>query len=122
MKQYTFLESLHFALEGIFFAIRDNKNLRIHFVAAVLIFLIAIFLKVTPTDFSLLVVMVVLVISSEMVNTSLEEMTDLITTEHRQSAKVAKDVAAGMVLVTSCGAAIVGVIVLYPYIFKFLGY
>ena len=122
MKQYTFLESLTFALEGIYFAIRDNKNLRIHFIVTILVILASLYFKVMPLEFAILIVMIVLVISAEMVNTALEEVVDLITTEHRQSAKIAKDVAAGMVLVTSIGAALVGIIILYPYLYLFLGY
>ena len=54
------------------------------------------------------------------VNTSIEDMTDLITTEHKQEAKTAKDVAAGMVLVTSIGAAVVGAYIFLPYILNFI--
>jgi diacylglycerol kinase len=51
-----------------------------------------------------------------MINTSIEEMTNLITREHRKEAKIAKDVAAGMVLVASACAAVVGFIIFLPYI------
>ena len=64
--------------------------------------------------------MIVLVFSAEMVNTALEEMTDLITEEHKQEAKAAKDVAAGMVLVTAIGAIIVGIVIFVPYIIELL--
>jgi diacylglycerol kinase len=63
--------------------------------------------------------MIVLVISAEMINTSIEEMTNLITSEHKREAKIAKDVAAGMVLVVSIGAVIVGLYIFTPYILAF---
>jgi diacylglycerol kinase (ATP) len=59
-----------------------------------------------------------MVITAEMVNSAIEKMVDLITKEHRQEAKIAKDVAAGMVLVTAIAAAIIGTLILFPYILK----
>ncbi len=121
MQEYTFIKSLSYAVAGIKYAIRDNRNLKIHFVVAILVLLASYVLQVTAQDFALLVVMIILVISAEMINTAHEEMVDLITTEHRKEAKAAKDVAAGMVLVTSAGAALVGLIILLPYIIVSLG-
>lgn len=65
--------------------------------------------------------MILLVISAEMVNTALEEMVNLITNNHQKEAKIAKDVAAGMVLLTAFGSVIVGVLIFTPYILRFLG-
>ena len=60
--------------------------------------------------------------TAEMVNTALESMTDLITTEHRKKAKVAKDVSAGMVLINAIGSVIVGIIIFLPHIYSlFIG-
>jgi diacylglycerol kinase (ATP) len=53
-----------------------------------------------------------------MINTSLEEMVNLITQEHRKEAKIAKDVAAGMVLIAAIGSVIVGIFIFAPYILK----
>ena len=61
---------------------------------------------------------ILMVICSEMINTSLEEMVNLITNEHRKEAKIAKDVAAGMVLIASIGAIIVGLFIFTPYILR----
>ena len=63
--------------------------------------------------------MIVLVISTEMINASIEQMVNLIVTEHRKEAKIAKDVAAGMVLVASIVSVIVGLLILAPYILRF---
>lgn len=63
-------------------------------------------------------VMILVVISSEMINTSIEQMTDLITKEHREEAGIAKDVAAGMVLVAAVGSVIIGSIIFTPYVLK----
>jgi diacylglycerol kinase len=60
---------------------------------------------------------IVLVIALEMLNTSIEAMTDLLTRKYAVEARIAKDTAAGMVLVGAIGAIIVGIIIFYPYIF-----
>ncbi|OGH12751.1 MAG: hypothetical protein A2776_00765 [Candidatus Levybacteria bacterium RIFCSPHIGHO2_01_FULL_40_10] len=114
--KHTLHQSFGYAFAGIIHAVRENRNLRIHFIIAIAVFVLSIYLKVAYQDLAILIVLIVLVIAAEMINTSLEEMTDLITSEHRQEAKVAKDVAAGMVLVASIGAALVGALILGPYV------
>lgn len=64
-------------------------------------------------------VMILLVICAEMINSSIEQMVDLITIEHRKEAKIAKDVTAGMVLLTLLGSIIVGILIFLPHV---LGY
>lgn len=120
MKTYPLVKSFGYALQGIVHAVRENRNLKIHIVTAVIVFFLALFLRVARNEVIDLLVMIILVISAEMINTSVEEMTDLIVSEHRQEAKAAKDVAAGMVLVVSIGAALVGLYIFVPYILRFL--
>lgn len=112
-------KSFLYAFEGVYYALKHNQNLRGHFVIAALVVVVSLFLKVSPLEMGILGVMILLVISTEMINSSIEQMVDLIVTEHRKEAKIAKDVAAGMVLVTSIGSVIVGVLILTPYIVKF---
>lgn len=63
-----------------------------------------------------LVLTIVIGLSAEMINTSIETMTDLITKEYRLEAKIAKDVSAGMMLLTATGAVLVAVLILVPHI------
>lgn len=115
----TLLKSFFYAFEGILYALKHNINLRIHFVAAIIVIIASYLLQVNAYEIVVLGLMILLVISSEMINCSIEQMVDLITTEHRKEAKNAKDVAAGMVLVTSIGSIIIGIIIFTPYILKF---
>jgi diacylglycerol kinase len=109
--------SFGFALAGILHAFRDNRNIRIHTVIAILVLVASFLLGLTKIEKIIILLVVVLVIASEMINTAIEEMVDLITGEHREEAKRAKDVAAGMVLVAAIGAIIVGIVIFTPYIF-----
>ncbi len=108
--------SFGYAIEGVVHAYRENRNIRIHTIIAIIIFAIGAYFNISRTEYLIVLLTVVLVMSSEMINTSIEEMTNLITTEHRAEAKIAKDVAAGMVLVTSVSAVVVGLVVFLPYI------
>ncbi len=114
----SLVKSFGYAFEGLFHAIRYNRNLKIHLVVALIVILLSIFIHVTSFEMGILGVMILLVILSEMINTAIEEMVNLITQEHRKEAKIAKDVAAGMVLVASVGSVIVGVLIFTPYILK----
>lgn len=110
------IQSFGYAFEGIHHALRHNQNLQIHFLAAILVMVAAWFYHITHVEQAILVVTILVAISAEMINTSLEEMTDLITLEHRKEAKAAKDVAAGMVLITAIGSIIIAAIIFLPYI------
>lgn len=110
------LKSFGYAIEGIFHAVKFNRNMRIHLIVGLIVLLAGFFLGVNFYEKIILGIMVILVIVSEMVNTSIEEMVNLITTEHAREAKIAKDVAAGMVLVTAVGAIIIGTVIFFPYI------
>jgi len=109
--------SFKFALEGILHAIRDNSNLQIHTIIGLTVFVASFYLGLSVIEKIIVMTMVMFVISAEMINTALEEMTNLITREHRVEAKISKDVSAGMVLLVSIFAAIVGIVIFYPYIF-----
>ena len=113
--------SFGFAIEGVMHALKTNRNLRIHFLAAFLVIIASIYFGVNPFEMGILGVMILLVISAEMVNTAIEEMVNLITTEHRREAKLAKDVSAGMVLITVIGSVIVGILIFGPYVLRLLG-
>lgn len=115
-----FYKSFHYALQGIHYALKYDQNLVIHFIIACLVILLSIFLKITPFEMGILALTILLVTSTEMINSAIEKMVDLITKEHRAEAKVAKDVAAGMVLLTSIGALIIGFLIFIPYILRLL--
>lgn len=111
-------KSFLYAFEGVYYALKHNQNLRVHFVTAFIVVVVSLLLRVSPLEMGILGVMILLVLGSEMINCSIEQMVDLIVTEHRKEAKIAKDVAAGMVLVTSIGSVIVGILILTPYILR----
>ncbi|OGH11917.1 MAG: hypothetical protein A2857_05695 [Candidatus Levybacteria bacterium RIFCSPHIGHO2_01_FULL_36_15] len=119
-RHESLVKSFGYAFQGIIHALRNNQNLKIAFAGAVFVVIASIFFRVTPFEMGILGVMILLVICAEMINSAIEEMVDLITNEHRQEAKIAKDVSAGMVLLTLIGSVIVGLLIFVPYVIKYI--
>lgn len=116
-RQYRFIDSANFAIEGILHAARTEKHMRWHFIAALLLLLFVLFLRVSALEFALLTVSVCFVLFAELVNTAIEAVVDLVSPTYHPLAKTAKDVAAGGVLVAACGAGVMGYLILSHYIF-----
>lgn len=108
--------SFKHALDGIFHNLTTQPNFRVHLVAAMLATLLSIYLQISQFEWLIIMFTVILVLTAEMLNTSIEAMVDLLTTQHHQSAKIAKDTAAGMVLIAATGAIIVGAVIFLPKI------
>lgn len=104
------------ALAGVAWAIRTQPNFRVHLALSAMALIGGWLFRVTSLEMLILVFTIVLGLSAEMVNTSIEAMTDLITREYRSEAKIAKDVSAGMMLITAVGALIVAAVIFLPHI------
>lgn len=113
-----FFKSFHYAFEGIHYVFRNDQNLLAHFLVGIFVIGSSIVLHVTPFEMGILGLTIMMVISAEMVNSAIEKMVDLITKEHHAEAKIAKDVAAGMVLLTAIAAFIIGSLIFLPYIVR----
>ena len=92
-----------------------QPNARIHVLAAVLVLVLACWLLVSDLEWVALVLAIALVMGAEALNTALEYAVDLASPEWHPLARDAKDVAAAAVLMASIGAAVVGVVVFWPY-------
>jgi len=95
--------------------------MRIHFIAAIAALLAVLFLKVTPLEFALLALSILSVLCAEMFNTAIEAVVDLVSPGYHPLAKTAKDTAAGAVLITACGAGIMGYLILAKYVMPYYG-
>ncbi|GAM08134.1 diacylglycerol kinase [Geobacter sp. OR-1] len=117
MKPTRFIDSVNCAIEGIIHTARTQKHMRRHFLAALFLFPLILMLGVTDTEFILISLSVCFVLFAELMNTAIEAVVDLVTTEYHPLAKTAKDVAAGAVLMASIGAVVMGYLILSKYIF-----
>lgn len=116
---HRFIDSVNFAIEGIVHATRTQKHMRYHFAAAVILLVAVLFLRISALEFTVLSLSVCFVLFAELLNTAVEAMVDLLSPGYHPLAKVAKDTAAGGVLVAAFGAAVMGYSILAKYIFPY---
>jgi diacylglycerol kinase (ATP) len=105
------LDSFNYAFEGIIHVLRTQRNMRIHFAAAAAVLVVAFASGVTKTELIALLLSIAFVLIAEMLNSALESAIDLATTSFDPHAKLAKDVAAGAVLIATVNAVAVGYLV-----------
>jgi len=113
----THKDSLKDAISGLIWVFKTQPNFRIHLLLSILALLLGWFLALSSSEMAIILFTILLGLTGELLNTSIEAMTDLITTEYRKEAKIAKDVGAGMMLVIAIGAIFVAVCIFVPYIF-----
>src|SRR5438067_8151612 len=104
-------ESFNFAFEGIIHVLRTQRNLRIHFAIAVAVIVFALIVNVTKLELIALLLSIAFVLIAEMLNTAVEAAIDIATTSFDPMAKLAKDIAAGAVLISAANAVAVGYLV-----------
>ncbi len=110
------LKSANFAIEGILHGAKTQRHLRSHFFSAAAVLVAAYILGVTRLEFILLSLAVIIVLATEMLNSAIEAVVDLLSPAYSEKARIAKDIAAGAVFITAFGAAVLGYIVLVPYV------
>ena len=110
MEERKFVESFNAAVEGFIYVLRTERNMRIHYLAAFFFILLGIYLNFTYLEIIALSVTISLVLASEMINTAIEHIVDMVKAELDPIARIIKDIGAGAVLITSINAAIVGYI------------
>jgi len=103
-----------FAFSGISSLLRNEHNSRIHLLAAVIAVTAGIILKITFSEWCLLIIVIGLVFISELLNTSLETMADIIDPEWNEKIRIAKDYSAAAVLIAAFISVIVGGLIFIP--------
>ena len=108
--------SFKYAFEGILAALKEEPNLKFHFLAGLLAIILAFLLNISTGDWITIILLIGFVISVELTNTAIEAVIDGFTEPHHPAAKLAKDISAGAVLVAATTAAIVGFLIFLPYL------
>ena len=111
MKNRTLRQSFANAFVGLRESIRDERNVRIHLAAIVLVLLAGLALRIDPVRWGVLALACGAVLATEMMNTALERLVDMVTRDHCEAARRVKDMAAGAVLIASVFAVACGVAV-----------
>ena len=111
-KQGTLLLSFNYAFQGLVAAVRHQRNMRIHLILGFLVLIVSIFLNLSRLQLVVIFVAVALVFITEMINSAIEAVVDLLTDKIDPRAKAAKDFAAGAVLIAAVNALVVAYLVL----------
>jgi diacylglycerol kinase (ATP) len=114
VKPQTWLQSANLAIEGIIYSVKTQRHMRYHLYAALAALILSLVLNIARIEFILLCMAIVLVLVTELLNTAIETTVDLISEEYHPKAKLAKDIAAGVVLTASIGALTLAYLILYP--------
>ena len=117
----TFKGSVKNCLDGISYVTKNEKNFKREIVLGIIALILSYILKIDKIEFIIVLTMICLVLTTEIINTAIERTVDLVTKEYHELARIAKDVSAGSVLVTSIFSLIIGIIVFIPKIITLLG-
>lgn len=107
------IDSFNYAIAGVIHGLKTQRNMQIHVVAASVVLIASLFLNLSRLELAALFFAIALVLISEMFNTAVETMVDLITDSHHPLAGTAKDIGAGAVLIATINALAIGYLILY---------
>jgi len=113
-------QSFGFAFNGIVQTMRNEHNFRIHLAILLLVIVFGFALKVSTNEWLVIILCFGTVLSAEIFNSAIENLTDLISPDQNPKAGLAKDMAAAAVLVSAIAAAIAGLIIFVPKLFELL--
>lgn len=107
-KNINLVKSFNYAIEGVIHTLKNERNMKVHYLGASIVLILALFFNFSKLELIALFFCISIVIICEMVNTAVEQVVDLVTDKYDKRAKIAKDVAAGAVLVSAFTSVIVG--------------
>ena len=107
----SLIQSFNYAFEGIIHVLRTQRNMRIHFAVALIVLIAGLAVDVSRLELIALLLAIAFVLIAEMINTALEAAIDVATTSFDPMAKLAKDIAAGAVLIATVNAIAIGYLV-----------
>lgn len=115
-KSGSLLQSFVFAGRGLRWVLASQRNMKLHVAAASAALAAAAWFRINTLDLALIVFAIALVMVAEMVNSAVEKAVDLVTADNHPLAGLAKDAAAGAVLLAAFFSVIIGLLVFYPHV------
>jgi len=120
MNIFRFWQSLRDASRGVDYVFHHEQNFRLQIFLALLTLLLTFFFNLRGYEIILIILLIVLVLILELLNSVLEKFIDLLKPRLDYQVKIIKDIAAGMVFISSIGALIIGVIIFWPHVIEFI--
>lgn len=115
-----FYRSFYFAFRGILQAFKGELNIKIHLTVAIVTVFFAFLFQINMMEWIVVLICIGMVLSAEIINTTIEKLVDHVSPEWHDHAGIIKDMAAGAVLIVSFFAAIVGLLIFVPKILHWL--
>lgn len=116
MKSRNLMDSFNYAFQGIIYALKTQRNMQIHVFATIVVLLISLFVHLNRLELVLLIATISMVLVTEMINTAIEAAIDLMTDQYNIFAKIAKNVAAGAVLIAAINAVVVAYLLFFQHL------
>ncbi|HHT50300.1 MAG TPA: phosphatase PAP2 family protein [Eubacteriaceae bacterium] len=113
MKIRNLIDSFNYAISGLIYALKTQRNMKIHFTIGTIVILISLFMDFNRVELIILFFTICLVIITEMINTAIESTIDLYTKSYHPLARIAKNVAAGTVLIAAVNSMIVAYVLFF---------
>ena len=108
-----------YALRGLKTSFKEEKSLVIHCIVALFAIVVSAILQLSPTNWAIIILVIGIVISSELINTAIENVVDMVAFKFNFNAKKIKDIAAAATLILAIVAVIVGLLIFIPRIVTF---
>lgn len=113
MRLKKLVYSFNHAINGVIYAVRTQRNMRIHLFVTLLVLVACFCFDISKVEFLILAVTITMVIAAELINTAIESAIDMTTNYYHPLAKLAKNAAAGGVLITAINALVVGYVIFW---------
>jgi diacylglycerol kinase len=117
-----FTKSVGHALDGIEYAINNERNIKIEILIGIITSVLGFILQISLIEWITIILVISMILTLELINTAIERCVDLVTKEYHDLAKAAKDVAAGAVFIMSMFSIIIGIIIFLPKMINMLGW
>jgi len=112
------MKAVRYAINGVLVMLRSQQNAWIHALATIIVSALGLYFKLTRSEWCWIILAIVVVWTAEALNTALEFLTDAASPDYHPLVQKAKDVAAGAVLISAVGAALIGMIIIGPYLLR----
>lgn len=115
----SIIDSFNYAVSGIIFTIKTEKNMKIHYIIALAVLGFGLLFDFTRVEFLILLFAISLVLTLEMINTAIEKTLDIVVKDYHPYARIAKDISAGAVLIAAVNSVIVGYLLFFDRLSQF---
>lgn len=121
-KNSSLLKAFYYAFNGLFYTIKNERNMRIHLFAAIMVIIAGFYFHITVLEWYIIIMLIGSVLVFEILNTTIETLVNLIVKEHNVKAKIIKDTAAAAVLIFAIISALIGFMIFFKYIIQSLNF